>query len=265
MTNREHLPRRYGDVEISRILKRAADLQMMEGAAAPGTGGHTLRELEEIAREVGIDAHYLQRAATELDAATTGSKWTWFTGRPATLVRERTVDGEIPAVALEAVLAQIQRSAGVVGQPNLLGRTLTWRSDAPSATRSLEVVVTPREGATQIHIQERLHGLAGALFGSLMGGVGGGVGFGVGVGVGMGALGSALFAVSVPLGAIASSYIAARVIFSSAVTRRQAALDDLLGHLVDLVTDAIPARADVGIAPPDDTSSTEPAPSLPAR
>lgn len=242
MVNLENLPRRYVDAEVSRILKRAADLQQAEGAMAPSAGGLTLRELEEIAREVGIDPQYLQRAAAELDTGMAGrSNWTWFTGRPATLTLERTIAGEIPDVAFEALVTQIQRSAGAPGQPSLMGRTLIWHSETANAARSLQVVVTSREGETRIRIEERLHGLAGALFGSLMGGVGGGVGFGVGVGVGIGALSSAVFAIAFPVGTIASMYVAARGIFSRVVGRRQVALNDLIGRMSDVVTSAVPA------------------------
>ena len=57
--------------------------------------------------------------------------------------------------------------------------------------RSLQIMIRSGNGETVIHVEERLHAMAGALFGGIIGGVGGGVVIVVGVGVGVGALGSA--------------------------------------------------------------------------
>lgn len=244
MTEHEDLPRRYVDSEVSRILERAADLQLEEGAGGTGADGLTLRDLEQIGAEVGIDPRHLRRAAAEMvPGGSRPSRWTWFTGGPTTLRLERTVPGEVPDTAFEVIIEEIRRSAGSPGQPSLLGRTLTWRSEGPSQATSVEVTVTSRGGQTSIRIEERLHGLAGALFGGIMGGVGGGVGFGVGMGVGIGALGSALFAVTFPAAAISASYLTARGVFSNAVSRRRTALYELLEQTSAAVAGAVKAPA----------------------
>jgi hypothetical protein len=242
MTELDRRARRYGDAEVSRILQKAVDLQMAESLAAPSREGLTLRELEAVANEVGIDSRHVRRAAAEVLGGTGPSQWTWFTGRPATIVLERTLPGEIDDTSFEMIVAEIRRREAVTGQASVVGRTLTWHSVNPSETRSLEVLVTSRDGETSIRIEGRLHGVAGAWFGSLMGGIGGGVGFGVGVGVGVGALGSTLFAVTFPIAAIASSYVAARKIFSSTATRREAALLDLLERISGVADDALAAH-----------------------
>jgi hypothetical protein len=56
-------PRRYSDDEVSRILRRAAEL---ESAAASETAaaGTSLAELEEVAREAGLDPIPPGRAAS---------------------------------------------------------------------------------------------------------------------------------------------------------------------------------------------------------
>jgi hypothetical protein len=239
MTELERRSRRYGDADVSRILQKAADLQMADSLAATSREGLTLRELEAVANEVGIDPRYVRRAAAEVVGGAGPSQWTWFTGRPATIVLERCLPGEIDDGPFEIIVAEIRRCEGVTGEASIMGRTLSWRSLNPAATRSLEVLVTSRDGETSIYIEERLHGVAGAWFGSLLGGVGGGVGFGVGIGVGVGALGSTLFAVTFPVAAIASSYIAARKIFSTTATRREAALCDLLERISGVAADAL--------------------------
>ena len=54
--------RRYSDVEVRRILRRATETPPAAGALPPG-GGLSLAELEEVAREVGIEPAEVRRAA----------------------------------------------------------------------------------------------------------------------------------------------------------------------------------------------------------
>ena len=97
MSESEHLPRRYEEAEVAKILKRATELQREEPVRARGQEGITLAELEEIAGEVGIDARLLRRAAVELDAgAGEPTGWTRLLGEQVTLLQETTVPGEIP-------------------------------------------------------------------------------------------------------------------------------------------------------------------------
>ena len=111
------------------------------------------------------------------------------------------IQGEIAEDVFEILVPEIQRvDTGGQGVPSLFGRTLTWRSNTPSNTRSLQLTVSSRDGETQIRIEEQLHGFAGGLFGGLVGGGGAGIGIGVGVGVGVDVLGSVLFSVAFPWG-----------------------------------------------------------------
>jgi hypothetical protein len=230
--------RRYGDEEVGLILKRAAELQRQEPAAAAEGGGLTLGELEEIAGEVGIDPRHLRRAAEEIDTLAVplhGEGVDRLIGAPLTLKFERILTGELPEDGLESLLPEIQDALQGYGQPSLLGRTLTWQSTSPDSERTLQVTVSSRDGRTRIRIEERISELAWSLFGGIIGGVGGGVGLGVGLGVGIGALQSALFAVAWPVGVITGSFLLARRFYRSAVRRRQRVLRDLLDRLTEAV------------------------------
>lgn len=234
--------RRYGDEEVGLILKRAAELQRQEPAAAAEGGGLSLGELEEIAAEAGIDPRYLRRAAEEVDTVAApfrGEGVESLVGAPLTLDFERTLSGELPDDGFETLVPEIQDAAEGVGQPSLLGHTLTWQSTSPNNERTLQVTVGARDGRTRIRIEERSSQLAGQLFGGIIGGVGGGVGLGVGFGVGLGALHSVLFAVAWPVGVISGSFLLARTIYRSAVRRRQRVLRDLLDRLTEAVEAAI--------------------------
>ncbi len=205
-------------------------------------GGLTLAELEEIAAEAGIDPRHLRRAATQLDEGMVGVPTEGIArllGGPLAIEFERRLAGELPESDFEQMIPEIQRAAGGLGQASLLGRTLTWHSSTPQGERSLQITVSSTHGRTRIRIQERLNGLAGALFGGFLDGGGGGVGLGVGIG----ALGSAAFAIAFPVAVISGSYALARTIFGSTARRRQRALRDLLDRLTELFDHASAGRA----------------------
>ncbi len=240
MTDSSSVPRVYDDDEVARILKRATELHQEEPSRASRGGGLTLKELEEIAVEAGINPANLRRAALELDSGSRGpSEWAGFLGEKLTLVFERVVPGEVADRGFEDVVAVIQQSAFDHGQASLLGHTLTWQTETATKTRSLQVVVSSRDGETHIRIEERLHQMAGSVLGGITGGVGLGVGLGVGVPVGVATMGSALFAVAFPLGIIGLSFMGAREIYRAVVSRRRRVLGDLLERVSTAVSASV--------------------------
>jgi hypothetical protein len=240
MTEVDHPLRRYGEAEVAKILRRATELQHEEPLRARSSEGLSLAELEEIAAEVGIDPQLLRRAAVELDSvAGKPDGWAKILGDRMTLLQETVVPGELPDGAFEALVPIIQEVADDFGQPSLLGRTLTWRAETASKTRSLQVMVSARNGGTHIRVEERLHQLAGGLFGGTLGGVGGGVGLGVGLPVGIEVLGSALFATAFPLAVLGVTFVVARQIYRAVARTRRKVLATLLQRLAAAVTEAI--------------------------
>lgn len=231
----ENLPtrRRYTEKEVSRLLKRAAELQHNVPAPA-NPSGVTLDELAQAAREAGLDPALVRQAAAELDAggiATTGPKLgSALAGAPLRLVLEQTVPGEIKPAAFSALVPRIQAASEVPGQASQVGTTLTWNSANPSNTRMLQVLISSHEGQTLIRIEERYAGLAAALFGGVVGGLGG-VGLGVGGAIG-GALGSVALAVALPTSLVLGTYVAARQIFRAVARRRRRILEQLMDSIV---------------------------------
>lgn len=224
-------PRRYDEEEVSRLLKRASELQRSEPTYRDPSG-LTLPELEEIAAEAGLDVQLLRQAATELDRQPVGEPGLAeaLAGAPTRVLLERTLPFEVPDSAFGPLVPLIQIGADAPGQASQVGRSLTWHSQNPSNPRTLQVLVSVTDGATTIRIEERYGGLAGGLFGGIMGGVGGGVGIGVGGTLG-GILGSAAMAVAFPVAILGASYVGARMIFRSIVRRRTRVLEELLRRL----------------------------------
>ncbi len=219
--------RRYTEKEVARLLDRATELQSHE-TRAPDHDGLTLGELELIAREAGIDPALLQQAASELDRRPELSGWgPRLAGEVVNLVLERTFEGELDSSGLEALVPLVNIAADTTGNVSLVGRTLNFSGGGQQSSRAIQVLISSRDGRTQLRVEERYGQLAGGLFGGIVGGAGTGIGIGVGAGVGA-TLGSALFTVAFPVAALAATYGIARYAFRSVVRRRRNALSTLV-------------------------------------
>jgi hypothetical protein len=240
MTDTNELPRLYGEKEVARLLKRATELQRQEPVEAAGSGGLSLAELEEIASEAGIDPRHLRRAASELEAG--GTALERVVGERLSLENEAVVPGELPDDGFMRVVAAIQSASGELGQPSLVGRTLTWRAETAGKSRTIHITVGVHHGETHIRVQERLHQLASGLLIGSTAGAGVGVGLGVGIPAGT-ALGSVLFGIAFPVGMIGLTYLSARSIYRALVRRRRSVLTNLMERITAEVRSAIADRA----------------------
>lgn len=249
-------PRRYGDEEISRILKRATEIQIADPSLS-SPSGMTLQELEDIAAEAGIDPKHLRRAAMEVELPSPQPSFlAKLVGGRLELELQTLVPGELNAEGFERVLSVIQQVARHHGQGMLLGHTLTWQGESANGQRSLLVVVSARDGETQVRVEEKLQGFAGALFGGMVGGAGGAF---VGLGVGLGStLGSAVLAAALPVGMVGLTYMAARSIYRNRLDARRKFLTDLLDRI------AREASASIDESPAGDLRASTPRSALPA-
>jgi hypothetical protein len=244
-------PRRYGDREVARILKRATELQRAEPSAA-NPEGLTLAELAEIAREAGIDPALLRRAATEVDlGGGRATVWRRLAGAPVALRLEHSVEGEIPTERFDALIPIIQQATEGQGTASAVGRTLTWSSQTADNMTSQQILVTSADGRTLVRWEERFGGLAGALFGGILGG--GGVGLGAGGAAAIaGSAGPVALAIAIPLVLVGGSYALSRGIFTHVVKRREANARQVIAEIASYVErfealpDATPAKLPEG-------------------
>lgn len=246
------ISRRYSDREIALILTRTAELQATRAAESEMSAGLTQDELEQIAREAGLDPRYVRSAIAELDAGRGTRQSRWLGG--ATWIQlERSVSGEVPPREYEALVELIHRTLGEVGQPSVLGRTLRWialtgMSGRHAHGREIEVAIASRDGQTTIRVHERLRALATQLFAGFVAGGGTG-GAALLSGLGAAIFGGAVAPVVFGVGALAGSYALARGIFGSKSRSRTAQLR----KLIDLLADHVAATA-TSVTLPDDAS-----------
>ncbi len=234
--------RRFDDREVGLIIQRAGELQKTE-VSRRDSGGMSLAELEQVAREAGLDPALVRRAALEIDAPP-APKSSLLAGAPTRLLYEVSFDGELSVDEYEPLVAEIRRSVGEPGMVGTLGRTLTWSAADTGfgrhrgRRRQLSITVTPRQGRTTLRIEESLSQLAGGVFGGMVGGFGGGAS-GMGFGLGMGVLHSAAAATGIVGGILLVSYAGARGLFSVLARRRKNQLEQLRDRLAEYIERAL--------------------------
>jgi hypothetical protein len=255
-TNRTYIPpmadpgardRKFNEEEVALIIKRAAELQQTQQVEAEPSSALTLTEVEQIAREAGIDPKLIRQAAIGLDRPSETSRPSPWLGAPTRLVFERVVDGEIPVDDFEPLINEIRRTFGDNGIPSVLGRTLAWTSSYQGGRRRnngrmVNVSVVSRSGATTIRVEEEMRNIAGALFGGLVGGGGGGT-TGLSIGVGVGAFHSVGIAVAMWVAVAGGFYTLARTIYSNIAIKREKQLRELTSRLEEQITESVATRS----------------------
>jgi hypothetical protein len=239
--------RKFNEEEVALIIKRAAELQQTEQTEQQETGNAlSLSEVEQIAREAGIDPRLVRHAALGLDRPHGSNRPSPWVGAPTRIVFERVIDGEVPAEEFENLINEVRRSLGDNGVPSVLGKTLAWSSSTHdrrrASGRQVDVTIAPRSGSTTIRVEEELRNTAGALFGGIMGGGGGGTS-GVVIGIGMGVFHSAPLAVGLLACSLGTFYTIARTIFGRIAQRREKEMSELAGRLEEIAESAISDHA----------------------
>ncbi len=175
------------DEEMRAILARASELEARRAAGGVSNAqALTMGSVEQVAAEVGIPPDQVRAAAAEIRGSSSAVSDAELTRRIATepalplrrtpktfprapdvkfakerLTAERSVEGEMPMAAFPEAVDIIQEEFDLVGHVSTVGRTLTW-SPARQGTESRQIVVTirPREGVTELHVEEQIE-LAG--------------------------------------------------------------------------------------------------------
>ena len=243
--------RKFSEEEVALIIKRAAELQQTEETAEEPGNALTLAEVEQIAKEAGIDPLLIRRAAQSLGRPEVTNRPSPWAGAPTRFVFERVVDGEITSDVYEDLIDTVRRTLGDNGMPSVLGKTLAWTSSVQGGRRQargrqVDVTVVSRGGVTTIRVEEELRNIAGALFGGLVGGGGGGTS-GISMGIGMGIFHSIAIAGLLWVGVAGSFYLLARTIFGRTSEKREKQLRGLMDQLEEQVN-AVAAQKPAQVA-----------------
>lgn len=167
-------PRHFGDEEISDILRRAADLQERSVQLVDGrSGGLTLEDIRQVAREAGIDPRFVDIAVANANAPVE-TRENKLLGGP-TQWRFRTVlDGEIDDRDREEIVVEIRSVMGHAGALDDVYGRMEWTYE--DGLGPVMIGITSRDGQTIVDMAARRSGEPALYFGLgvPLGGIGGG-------------------------------------------------------------------------------------------
>jgi hypothetical protein len=145
--------RRFTDREIGLILRRAVELE--EGSpstAVTSARGLTLSELQEIAKEAGIDPGMVGRAVAEIESR--GDLEPWSIAGPSGVRREvRTVPGEMPREKVGELMRVVDQEVEAQGTVVEALGGVRWTSN--TRFLSTQVSVEPSGDDTLLRVEER--------------------------------------------------------------------------------------------------------------
>lgn len=164
-SNRTHL---YTEKEIGALFKRATEIQ--ENAHESFSQGLSLKEIEDIAREIGIDPKFVRSAASELEHQMVAEQRSSFFGAPFMIEQKRVIRGEINDEEWEELVRQIRHVTGSAGRTTRVGQTRQWHRSVKDMSTTLEethLQVVSQNNRSTIEIRKYFKG--GAYVAYLMG------------------------------------------------------------------------------------------------
>lgn len=247
------------DADVRLILARASELDNERPAlVGRDRAALTIGSLEQAAAEVGIAPDQVRDAARDVlrssesaDAAVrriatepaTPPVWRRATRFPKApdvsfakerLTAQRTVEGEIDPRVYPIAVDAIQEELEIVGHVSTIGRTLTW-SPARQGTESRQIVVTvrPRDGSTELHLEEQIE-MAGWRIFAPGWGAGAGAVFGLAMAAMLGLHEEAILILALP-GAVFGALATVRGMINTKAQNAGPQLQRVLDRLTDLV------------------------------
>jgi hypothetical protein len=256
--------RRYSDEEFSRILRRAVEIEgrpTLEPETPtlplPPSDGLTLTEIQEIAREAGIDPAAVADAASTLGLEEPSPLAILLGGAPKMQV-ERFVPGHPSSEQMSVMIDQAREILKRDGDANEVLGGLEWRFQEPGESSTF-IQVAPRGGGTRIRISVNRAGQAFLSYWVPMAASAVIAGITLGV-IEPSTLGAHLFGFG---GALAAGYGVGRTIWRHSTRGWNDRLERLLRAMTRTAQNAAGEIEDEALLPPSDSVEEE-RPTLPS-
>src|SRR5690606_12490001 len=111
--------------------------------------GLSLRDIESIAAELGIDASHVRAAAREVYGRADAAPRFRFWGGPFVLDEHRSADGRLTEEVWHRIVRELRRTTGSAGDVREIGRAREWSrtsKDLDVVVERTHVSVSPQEG-----------------------------------------------------------------------------------------------------------------------
>jgi hypothetical protein len=153
--------RRYSDREVALILRRAAELEDREGVELSARG-LSLAELEQIARDVGLEIGRIRRAAVETEAGRHRLRDSISFGTAPSSTAVRGMEMPITGTVLRELVRSIDDLVDAPGTVTEALGTVRWT--ARDRFLTTQIAVGPGDGGTFIKVHERIEPRVRAAF-----------------------------------------------------------------------------------------------------
>ncbi len=228
--------RRYTDQEVALVLQRAAEIEEQRSTSSLGTRGLTLRELHEIAREVGLSPDVINEALSTLTvrARARGSS---LLGAPLSHKLVRGVPGNLGKEALPHLIHVIENHVDATGTVTDALGIVRWTSVSREHKfgRSIQVSLSTSPNETQIQVVHRYPSGLRAVLQVLPGLWGAGLGAAV-----VGSLGLAFVpAIGVVVGAAALGAGIGRSVWHAIARRSEREAEKVAAELVAATSELV--------------------------
>lgn len=137
--------RKYTDEQMALILHKVGELQSQREE-----GRHSLAEIQEIARQVGLDASLVPHVAAGIQgraraAATAGSS--------VVQTVETVLPARVSPEQMGRLLDAIRRASGAQGTSRQVFDTVEWRAGSEHELVDIRVTITPANRGTNVRVQ----------------------------------------------------------------------------------------------------------------
>lgn len=151
--------RRFTERQASEILRRATV------AADTSSSGLSLADIEQIGKEIGLDADAVRQAAGEFQENEAGGQAKWL-GAPPSYELERILELPLNSESWPAIVAELNRAFGQKVEGEVSGTSFSWQWK--HAFGFVHVVATPCGDRTRIGLTAHIdNGLTWVLIGSV--------------------------------------------------------------------------------------------------
>jgi hypothetical protein len=147
--------RRYADQEVALVLQRAAELEERRSDSTAARG-LTLRELHEIAKEVGLSPDVIDEALAAIQAGARPRSGALL-GAPLSSKLVRGVRGHLGEEALQRLLRVVEEHVEETGTVSEALGTVRWTTIARGHKfdRTMQVSLSAKKEETQIQVVQR--------------------------------------------------------------------------------------------------------------
>jgi hypothetical protein len=234
----------FGDEQVNVILRRAMELQKADPADAGGDVvpefRMTLADLEQLARDVGIDPRHIRSAALEVSHGVSEQPERFrLAGGPSHFEIDGVAAGTVTPQQWESIVKALRSTFGGMGRAGQLGSSLEWTHSNNDLIHEV-ATFSPRppsggegKGETEITLMSRQDGLmvVSYLGGSLFALIALGVTMGVAKSLGLPAGEGAVIAVAGMGGVLATT----RALLARWTRRRRAQLREAMERLRGMI------------------------------